>query len=693
MLVRSEDDAVPRPVPGQAVDVLRGGGGRRGRRPRRPAPRSRRSPHRQDAGARRRHRRGGPPRRPSRRRTRLARSCSRHDRADVGQVGQVGQRRRPGRRRRRGALAGDRLRGQAEHGRAQGGRAAPAAAARARRGGPSSGDQRQRRLAPLGGPVRWRPSTTTRPARRDPAPGSARRAAGGRQAGVRSGPVAPRTAATVVDQAVELRRPGIAVVGPRRRRRGVRRRRDCRPVGPGPLPATWSKLQPLRPCGPRPGPAVGRAAAAASGPPRTSWESAASRVRRHRRRAVLARMSSLTAPAGRWVASTRWIPEAAPPSGDVHQRAEEVGQLGGEGGELVHHDDQTGGPSPRSRRSPTPAARSRASRSRTSARRPISSRSPEAGVEIGHHAGHVGQAGAGVEGAAALVVDEDEGHGRRRVPGGQSACTQVRRSSLLPAPVVPATRAWGPSATRSTATTPSGRPRAARRRRRRPVRSLARRRRRGAGPGGPDRAAWCARPVRVGPPGGRPRRSARPGRGRPTNGRTSTAGRSWPGAVSTGRRRGDQANTARQRSVSGVGSVRDLDPAAGAGASRNRPGAGRRRRRGGGASGGRSMPPPAAPMRPRSLGPHRRNAERTSTRATASAQGDGPTMPEVVPVSQRDRGRAAGLVVDPAHGERGRCLGPRPGPARGPGPDGPGPTPRRGRGDAAAGGPPPPGSW
>ena len=114
-------------------------------------------------------------------------------------------------------------------------------------------------------------------------------------------------------------------------------------------------------------------------------------------------------------------PEAAPPSGDVDQRAEEVRELGGQRGELVHHDHQ-----PRRAVDEVPeVAHPRVAQ----ARLPFPDLGPQAdeqplaqpGVEIGDDARHVGQPGAGVEGAAALVVHEDEGHGRRRVAVGQGS--------------------------------------------------------------------------------------------------------------------------------------------------------------------------------------------------------------------------------------------------------------------------------
>ena len=105
--------------------------------------------------------------------------------------------------------------------------------------------------------------------------------------------------------------------------------------------------------------------------------------------------------------------EAAAPPGHVDQRAEEVGELGGQRGELVDHDHQpgwagqgdvpqVGGPGGPQRRLPLAHLGSEADQQALA----------QAPVEVGDHAGHVGEPGAGVEGAAALVVDEDEGHAR-----------------------------------------------------------------------------------------------------------------------------------------------------------------------------------------------------------------------------------------------------------------------------------------
>ncbi len=104
--------------------------------------------------------------------------------------------------------------------------------------------------------------------------------------------------------------------------------------------------------------------------------------------------------------------EAAAPGGDVDQRADEAGELPGQGGELVDDDDQAGQPSPAAAevvdvggapgpQLPLPVAQLRLQAEQRPLRR--------LAVEVGHHADRVRQPGGGVEGAATLVVDEDEG--------------------------------------------------------------------------------------------------------------------------------------------------------------------------------------------------------------------------------------------------------------------------------------------
>ncbi len=63
------------------------------------------------------------------------------------------------------------------------------------------------------------------------------------------------------------------------------------------------------------------------------------------RRFVLARISSLTTPAGRCVARTRWIPRLRPRWATPTSDGRKPGQVGGHRGELVDHHDE-----PRQRR-------------------------------------------------------------------------------------------------------------------------------------------------------------------------------------------------------------------------------------------------------------------------------------------------------------------------------------------------------
>ncbi len=81
---------------------------------------------------------------------------------------------------------------------------------------------------------------------------------------------------------------------------------------------------------------------AAAGESITSEESCGVCTRRQTRRLVLARMFSLTAPEGRWVASSRCTPRLRPRWAMPDQRGDEIGQLGGQGGELVDDHQQPG---------------------------------------------------------------------------------------------------------------------------------------------------------------------------------------------------------------------------------------------------------------------------------------------------------------------------------------------------------------
>ena len=109
--------------------------------------------------------------------------------------------------------------------------------------------------------------------------------------------------------------------------------------------------------------------------------------------------------------------EAAAPLRDPDQRAEESGQLGGQRGELVHHDHQPGqgvaarvaGSGPECgqvlRTRGSQALLAMAQFGLQAHQRSLG----QAVIEVGDHAGHMGHLRAAVEGGSALVVDEDEG--------------------------------------------------------------------------------------------------------------------------------------------------------------------------------------------------------------------------------------------------------------------------------------------
>ena len=75
------------------------------------------------------------------------------------------------------------------------------------------------------------------------------------------------------------------------------------------------------------------------GASRTSVLSVPSVTRSEIRRLVFARISGDTTPAGRWVASRRWMPRDRPALGDVDQPGHELRQLRAIG-ELVDDDEQ-----------------------------------------------------------------------------------------------------------------------------------------------------------------------------------------------------------------------------------------------------------------------------------------------------------------------------------------------------------------
>ncbi len=83
-------------------------------------------------------------------------------------------------------------------------------------------------------------------------------------------------------------------------------------AGPADTVAPWNGTRSPGPRRTSPRPGRSRPIAAAAGSPSTSVESARSVTLRATRMSVFARMASVTTPAGRWVASTRWMPRLRP---------------------------------------------------------------------------------------------------------------------------------------------------------------------------------------------------------------------------------------------------------------------------------------------------------------------------------------------------------------------------------------------
>ena len=108
--------------------------------------------------------------------------------------------------------------------------------------------------------------------------------------------------------------------------------------------------------------------------------------------------------------------EAAAPLRDTDQRAEELGQLGGQRGELVHHDHQPGQGIAARLGGSGPECGQVLGTHRPQALLAMAQFGLEAHqgtlgqavIEVGDHAGHMGHLRAAVEGGSALVVDEDE---------------------------------------------------------------------------------------------------------------------------------------------------------------------------------------------------------------------------------------------------------------------------------------------
>ena len=145
-------------------------------------------------------------------------------------------------------------------------------------------------------------------------------------------------------------------------------------------------------------------------------------------------------------------PEAATALGHVDEGIEEAGQLRCERGELVDDDHEPGevdrrrpAPAPRLARSPglspfgevgIEVRSARPARRRTTLPpadlgvEGVEGPAGEVGVEIGHQPDGVGQVGAGIEGAAALVVDEQERDRVRSVSEGERQDQRAQELAL-----------------------------------------------------------------------------------------------------------------------------------------------------------------------------------------------------------------------------------------------------------------------
>ena len=201
--------------------------------------------------------------------------------------------------------------------------------------------------------------------------------------------------------------------------------------------------------------------AAASGASTTSEESAGSATRRHMRMATLARSWASTTPAGRCVASTRWMPSDRPCAASRMSRGTTSGRSSVSARSSSTTTTSRGGACVRERsssRSATACAASRRSRRRSSAANPSSARPASTGSRSVTSPTTCGRDRHRPRPAPPLKSistrpSSDGGWRRARLS------TRAWSSSDLPAPVVPATSMCGPSAmrSRSTAAGPPGR--------------------------------------------------------------------------------------------------------------------------------------------------------------------------------------------------------------------------------------------
>ena len=183
-------------------------------------------------------------------------------------------------------------------------------------------------------------------------------------------------------------------------------------------------------------PAWPRGNVAGPSSPTTSRASAASCRRSARRRLVLARMSSLTTPAGRCVASTRWMPRLRPRWATPTSAGTNSGRSAARAANSSTTTTRrgSGARSGTARYAAEVVRAGGTQQSLTAAdlgieadERPLG----EAIVEIGDEPDGVRQVGAGVERRPALVVDEDErqvvgtragGEARRRACAAARSC-------------------------------------------------------------------------------------------------------------------------------------------------------------------------------------------------------------------------------------------------------------------------------
>ena len=191
----------------------------------------------------------------------------------------------------------------------------------------------------------------------------------------------------------------------------------------------------------------------------TSLESASSCIRRAMRRLVLARMLSLTAPCGRWVASSRCTPRLRPrwatPTRASMKSGSSALSVANSSITTSSRGSGSGGPCAGSRAGRwRPTARSTRSRCFSSASRQRRARSARCSSRSVTMPTVCGSRAHSSKALPPLKSTSTNVRWSGSTPAARPA-TIVRSSSDLPAPVVPPTRPWGPSATKSIENTPS----------------------------------------------------------------------------------------------------------------------------------------------------------------------------------------------------------------------------------------------